>query len=115
MYRNPELRLQDILESIELINKYISDVSVAKFSGDFKLQDAVLRRLEIIGEAAKNIPDSFRDELKGVPWRKITGMRDMLTHEYFGIDAVSVLQTIKEDLPQLDSAIKNFLNDKNHQ
>jgi|SRR3989338_4911594 len=103
------LYLRDILESIKLLKKYTEGIEEAEFNKDFELQDAVTRRLEIVGEAVKHIPLRTRNQFKNIPWQKIAGMRDMLTHEYFGVNPHRVWKTIKEDLPDLENKITKIL------
>lgn len=76
------------MDSILLVEKYAKGVSQAEFSKNRALQDAIIRRLEIIGEAVKNLPDSFRTKNPEIPWKKIAGMRDVLIHEYFDVDLI---------------------------
>ena len=106
--RDTKIYLKDILESIELIENYTKDVEEEKFYKDFQVQDSVMRRLEIIGEAVKNIPKNFRDKVPEISWREIAGMRDILTHEYFGINLRRIWKVIKNDLPILKEKIKNL-------
>ena len=95
------LFIEDILESIKLIEKYLGDISKENFDNNQKLKDSVVRRLEIIGEAVKNIPDSFRKKYPEVPWRKIAGLRDIITHTYFNIDLDIKWDIIKKDITDL--------------
>jgi len=101
MRRRLRLFIEDILESIKLIEKYLGDISKENFDNNQKLKDSVVRRLEIIGEAVKNIPDSFRKKYPEVPWRKIAGLRDIITHTYFNIDLDITWDIIKKDIPDL--------------
>lgn len=109
MSRSPKLYLQDIWESIELVESYTKGLDGQKFSKNLEAQDAVMRRLEIIGEAVKNLPKDLTKKFSDIPWREIAGMRDMLTHEYFGIEPAKAWKTIQEDLPALKKAIKELL------
>ena len=105
MKRNTEVYIQDILESIDKIQHYTISITEQDFCSNTQIQDAVLRRLEIIGEAVKNIPVDFRNEYPNIPWKKIAGMRDVLTHAYFGVNINRVWKVIKDDIPALKTAL----------
>jgi len=109
--KDPKIFLKHIIESIREIEKHIKGVSEDDFWDDIKVQDAVVRRLEIIGGAVKNLPSDFRNKYSGIDWQKIAGMRDVLIHEYFGVDLDLVWETIKKDLPQLKDKILEILKD----
>jgi len=83
--RKPDVYIQDILASIQQIEKYLDNVNENEFYQNPEKQDAVLRRLEIMGEAVKHISEEIRDKYDDVPWQRIAGMRDINIHEYFGI------------------------------
>jgi uncharacterized protein with HEPN domain len=99
--RDLRLYVEDIWESILAIEEYTGNVSKSEFESDRKLQDAVARRLETIGEAAKNLPDDFRLRYPDVPWKQIAGLRDVLIHEYFNVREVRVWYVVANDLPAL--------------
>ncbi len=101
MKRGLRLFIEDILESIKLIEKYIKNISKENLDNNQKLKDSIVRRLEIIGEAVKNIPDNFRKKYPEVPWKKIAGLRDIIIHTYFSIDLDITWNIIKKDLPDL--------------
>lgn len=109
MKRDTKLYLQDILECIELIGKYTNGMSKDDFGSDVTIQDAVMRRLEIIGEATKNLPNELKQKYPDIPWKDITGMRDVLTHDYFGIDLERVWGTITRRLPGLKAVTETMI------
>lgn len=111
MKRNIKVYLNDILESIDLIEGYINNISEDKYCKNQQLQDSVVRRLEIIGEAVKQIDDTFRSKYSEVPWKKIAGLRDVLIHEYFGVNPFRVWAALQKDLPQLKKDIKTIITD----
>jgi len=108
--KDPKIFLEHILESIERIEDDIAGLSEVGFSGAFTVQDAVVRRLEIIGEAVRNIPDSFRKKHSKIPWKKIAGLRDILIHEYFGVDMELVWKIANKDIPKLKKQITELLD-----
>lgn len=109
MKRDIGLYLDDILESIEKIEEYTQDLSEERFSRDTQTQDAVLRRLAVIGEAVKHLPKDVREKHKQIPWRQIAGARDIFVHEYFGVGIERVWKTIQEDLPELKRVIEGLV------
>lgn len=108
--RNADVYLQDILESIQQIEEYLKEVTEDEFYRNTEKQDAVLRRLEIIGEAVKNIPDSIREEHDEVPWKQIAGMRDVIVHAYFGVTLGMIWMVAQQDLPVLRDNIWKIIN-----
>ena len=101
--------LKDIMDALEKIEIFTSGLDFANFSKDDKTIFAVIRALEIIGEAAKKIPKSVRSRYPEVPWMEMTGMRDKLTHDYFGVSLGVVWKTIQHDLPILRASIVEIL------
>ena len=102
--------LQDMLEAARRILLYIESIDFEQFRGDYKTQDAVLRNLEVLGEAAKNIPDDFRDEHPDLPWTDLARTRDRLIHHYFGVNLDVVWGITEIELPDVADKLETILN-----
>lgn len=94
-------RLRDILAAIEVVERYCVRVSEARFIHDYILQDAVIRRIMIIGEAATRLSQDAKRLLPGIPWPQIISMRHILVHDYSDIEEATVWRTVRHDLPEL--------------
>ncbi len=111
MKKDTSIFLKHIIESIERIEDFTRNVSEEDFLDSVQLQDAVIRRLEIIGEATKNIPKEFIKKHPEVPWSETTKTRDKLIHGYFGVDLNLTWDIVKRDLPDLKKKIKKILEE----
>lgn len=109
MPRDIKIYLEDIRESVIKIREYTKGFGIDQFRSDPKTVDAVIRNLEIIGEAARKLPEDLRAKDAPSEWRKITSLRDILSHEYFGIDSEMIWDIVSEKLPSLDSAVSRLL------
>ena len=108
MIKDDDVYLKHILEAINQIKNYIKDLDHDDFMNSRLIQDAVIRQLEIIGEATKNLSEKFRKKYTKIPWRSIAGMRDKLIHGYMGVDLEDVWKTAKEDIQDLKNEIKKL-------
>jgi uncharacterized protein with HEPN domain len=102
--------LAEILEAIQRIEQYTTALTFEQFSANAEKQDAVLRRLTIIGEAVKGLPTELRERHPSVRWKEIAGARDMLVHEYFRADLELTWEMVREDLPELASHIHDVMH-----
>ena len=101
--------LKHILDAINLIEDYLKDKEFQEFRNNHMLQDAVIREIEIIGEAAKNLSVDFKNKYSDIPWRQIAGMKDKLIHGYFGVDLDAVWDTATIDVPSLKERLEEIL------
>ncbi|MEN3185655.1 MAG: DUF86 domain-containing protein [Atribacterota bacterium] len=101
--------LSDILEHMERAEKYLAGFTLDAFLNDSKTSDAVLRCIEVIGEASKNIPQEVRQKYPSIPWRDMAGMRDKIIHGYFQVDLESVWLVVRDDIPVLKPLLQKVL------
>jgi len=111
MSRSAKILLGEILTAAELLGKYTEGLTIEDFAKNTEKQDSVARRLEIIGEAAKGLPQELRDRYPEVRWRDVTGARDVLVHEYFRIDLDLAWGMVKKDIPELATQVKRILEE----
>jgi len=109
--RNPLLYIYDIIDCIEKIEIYSKNLTLNEFQKTSETQDAILRRLEIIGEAVKKIPPEIKEKQKEVPWKSIAGLRDVVIHEYFGVNMDRVWKLIHSDLKTFKTEIIKIKDD----
>jgi uncharacterized protein with HEPN domain len=102
--------LRDILNNAEKASDFVKGMTREEFLRDEKTIFAVIRALEIVGEASKKIPGEVRDKYPGVPWREMTGVRDKLIHDYFGVNQAVIWKTVTEDVPKLIQLVKQVID-----
>ena len=109
MPRDYKQQIDDILQAITFIREYIKDMDYNAFEADRKTQDAVVRNLEIIGEAARAVPDEIRDKASQIEWYKIIALRNILIHEYFGVNLKILWDVIQNKLDAVETTCRRLL------
>ena len=104
--RSWKFRIDDIIEAIDKIERYTRGIDFDKWQQDEKTVDAVIRNIEVIGEASTHLPIEIQEQYKDIPWNMMKGIRNVVAHEYFGIDLEIVWKTVKEDLPVLKELLR---------
>ena len=107
--RDPRLYLKDILSAMDAIESFVEGVDFETFRNNDMLSSAVIRKFEIIGEAAKKVPEGIRQLEPSIPWKNMSGMRDRLIHFYFGIKYELLWVTIKKEIPRIKPLLKELL------
>ncbi len=107
--RDDTVYVLHILDAIGQIEDYLRNLDYETYRHSRMVQDAVIRQLEIIGEATKNLSTEMKDRAPEIPWKNVAGMRDKLIHQYFGVDIASVWETAKSDLPELRKRLEQLL------
>ncbi len=111
MSRIYSLYLEDVVEDAERIASYVENVSQSEFETDQMRVDAVIRNLQIIGEAVKKFPDSIRKDNTDIAWNEIAGLRNRVTHVYFNVDTNIIWDVVQFELPMLKTQIQHILNE----
>ena len=109
--KNAKPFLRHIIDECEYLENASRNLEFEQFIKDENLKRAFVRSLEIIGEASKNIPDDVRNRYKHIPWKQISGLRDVLIHKYFGVDYKNVWKIVKEDIPKLKEDVSKMLEE----
>ena len=107
--RDKLVRLNDIVESVDLIEKYIDGLTQEEFFSSSEKQDSVIRRLEIIGEAVRSLPSEYKAQYPDIAWKHAAGMRNILAHEYFNVDVNITWDALKNDLPKFKLSIQQLI------
>jgi uncharacterized protein with HEPN domain len=107
--RSPTLYLEDILEAMAWVETYIKGMTYEEFLEEHRTMDAVLRNLQIIGEAARSVPQEVRDLYSEIPWHRMIGLRNITIHEYFGVDLSIIWRIITHNLPETKPQIETLL------
>ena len=108
-HRITDLRISDIIEAIQQILEYVEGMTFDQFAEDRKTIDAVVRNFIVIGEAASHLPDDFIEQYPELPWREMRDMRNLVVHEYFGVDNLIIWDTVKVNLPPVLPLFKQLL------
>jgi uncharacterized protein with HEPN domain len=108
--RDWRLRIQDILDRIRRIERYTAGMTLESFEADERTIDAVVRNLEVIGEAARHVPEDVLLRYPGIPWAEMRGMRNLLIHEYFGVSLPILWHTVRHNLPPLVGNLQQILD-----
>jgi uncharacterized protein with HEPN domain len=101
-----------MLTSMRRIEEYIGDMGFREFKMNYLIVDAIVRNFEVIGEAAKNIPEEIKEKYPEIPWKKMYGLRNLIAHEYFGIDYEMIWEISKKNLPQNSIDLKKIIENE---
>lgn len=108
MLRDPRVFLDDIVEACDAVTSYCGSLTFEEFSADRKTVDAVVRNLEVIGEAVKRLPPEIRDQMPDIEWQRIAGLRDILIHHYFGLDMTLIWDVVRTKVPVLRARVAEY-------